>query len=330
MRSASSSRASKKILTFFAATLLLIPSLAGQSRMYKDADAVRKAVAKASRKAEKSRHASDWMKLAEVSEDACLFPLSNLVPGEGNSIRTLVVKGQRPREIMAETALPGIYRNIYTDKDIYFDADGNLVAIRVTRPVEDMDELMDRRREAYVRAYELDGKAIYTKSIAEGLSRLATEYRTLGQTADRLGEPERARELYLRSAAVSMTKPCAEPDTLAMRVYFQEQQRKEAEELERMRLEERKRQAYVIFSQGEQLYQEAMAILDEVRMLPPGRDLEVQQLKDAFAEKLRAAARPLRESCSLTDNFSVREKAGALLRQIALFFSVESIDDLGD
>ena len=257
MRSASSSRASKKILTFFAATLLLIPSLAGQSRMYKDADAVRKAVAKASRKAEKSRHASDWMKLAEVSEDACLFPLSNLVPGEGNSIRTLVVKGQRPREIMAETALPGIYRNIYTDKDIYFDADGNLVAIRVTRPVEDMDELMDRRREAYVRAYELDGKAIYTKSIAEGLSRLATEYRTLGQTADRLGEPERARELYLRSAAVSMTKPCAEPDTLAMRVYFQEQQRKEAEELERMRLEERKRQAYVIFSQGEQLYQEA-------------------------------------------------------------------------
>ncbi len=329
-RSASSFRPVKKIFCCLAAFLLAIPFLAGQSRSYTDADAVRKAVGKARRAAAHSSGAAAWMKLARVSEDAYLFPLSNLVSGEGNSVRTLVVRGQRPREIMAGTEMPGIYRNVYSDKDIYFNADGELIAIRVTRPVCDTLDVLALRQEAYEKAYALDRKGRYVGEIADGLSRLATECRTLAQMEERLGNPGKAKMLYFRSAEASLTPPCEKPDSISLRVVEQERQKQEAERLAQVRREELKRSVRQIYRGGADLYAEAMDLLKQAQGLPEGDNKALQRLSGVFSEKLRAAARLLRQSYDLAEEESVRVESAELLRRIALFFSVESIDDLGD
>ena len=327
-RSASSFRISR-ILSCLAAALVLIPSLRGQS---KDAERIRKAVAKASKavgKPGKADKPATWLSLAEACEDAYLFPLSNLVPGEGNSVRTLVVRGQRPREIMAATPVEGVYRNIYADKDIYFTADGDLVAIRVTRPVLDTVDVLSRALEAYAKAYEQDGKGSHTAHIADRISHIATEFRTLAEMSDRLGEKETAIRYYRQAAAASLTPPCNRPDSAALRVVEAEDARLRLLQQEQEQLRRLKASALDIYERGAQAYQEAMEIIDRASALPAGEDKAFQQLQKAFAQKLHLASVPLRQSYLLTEDPSVREKAGALLREICLFFGVVVLVGMG-
>ena len=325
-RSASSFRISK-ILSCLAAALILIPSLTGQS---KDADRIRKAVARASKAAGKSDKGSAWLSLAEAYEDAYLFPLSNLVPGEGNPVRTLVVKGQRPREIMAPTPVEGIYRNVYSDKDIYFSADGELVAIRVTRPVLDTVDALSQALNAYSKAYERDKKGAHTAQIADRISHIATEFRTLAERSSRLKEEEASVRYYRKAASASTTPPCTQPDIVALQIVAAEDRKLQLEQQERERVLRLKASAMDIYEKGAQLYHEAMELVDQAAALPAGEDKAFQQIQREFTTKLRSAAVPLRQSFTLTEDPSVREKAGALLREICLFFGVESLDDLGD
>ena len=328
-RSASSFRTSR-ILSCLAAALVLIPSLRGQS---KDADKLRIAVAKASKavgKPGKAGKSAAWLSLAEACENAYSFPLSNLVPGEGNSVRTLAVRGQRPKEIMAATSYEGIYRNVYSDKDIYFNADGDLVAIRVTRPVLDTVDALAQALDAYAKAYSLDRKGVHTAHIADRISHIATEYKTLAEIAERLGEKEESVRLYRLSATASLTPPCHSPDSAVLRVVEADDARLRLLQEEKERVLRLKASALDIYERGAEEYNAAMAILDEASALPAGEDKAFQRLKNAFSEKLRIAAIPLKQSYTLTEDPSIREKAGALLREICLFFGVESLDDLGD
>ena len=328
-RSASSSRASK-ILSLLAAALVLAPSLAGQS---KDADKIRASVARASkavRNPGKAAKTASWLSLAEAYEDAYSFPLSNLVPGEGNSVRTLSVRGQRPREIMAATPVSGIYKNVYSDKDIYFDADGKLLAIRVTRPLLDTVDALAGALEAYKKAYACDQKGSYTDRIADHISHIATEYRTLAEVAGMLGESGQSMQYYRLSAAASMTPPCQQPDLPSLRIVAAEDERLMLERAERERIARLKASALDIYERGAEEYRAAMAVLDRAAALPAGEDKAFQQLQTAFREQLLKASVSLKQSYMLTDDAAVREKAGSLLRGIALFFGVESLDDLGD
>ena len=328
-RSASSFRLSK-ILSCLAAAFVLVPSLSGQS---KDADKIRTAVAKASKAVSKPGKAvktAAWLSLAEACEDAYSFPLSNLVPGEGNSVRTLVVKGQRPKEIMAGTAVEGVYRNVYSDKDIYFNVDGDLLAIRVTRPVLDSVDVLAKALDAYAKAHESDAKGTYTTHITDRISHIATEYKTLAEMSGRLGEQDASIRYYRLALAASMTPPCDRPDPDVLRVVEAENARLLHEQQEQERIARLKASAVEIYKQGEREYREAMAILDRATALPAGEDKMLQRLQAAFTAKLRSAAVPLRQCYSLTDDPAVREQAEGLLRKIALFFGVKSLDDLGD
>ena len=287
-------------------------------------------MAKASKSASRAgAKASVWMDLARTLEDAYEYPLSNLSLGEGNSVRTLVVKGQRPREIMVPTALEDVYKNVYSDKDIYFDADGTLLAIRVTRPVLDTADVLWHAFEAYQKAYAADARGAYTASIAKGLSRLAREYRALADVAVRLQEPEEAERLYLRSAKISMTAPCDAPDPVALEVAESVRRREEAQARELARLEELRASAREILSEGERRYEAAMRTLDEAAALRDGQEKEYQRLQERFVSELRAAANSLEECQRVSQDEQVRARAEELLGGIRLFFAGERLDDLG-
>ena len=332
-KSASSLPASSRILCLLAVAVLLAPRGFAQSRSYRDAEQVRRSVGKARQAVEKTGKtikASAWMALAEKYEDAYRFPLSNLVVGEGNSVRSLVVKGQRPREIMAPSHREGIYRNVYSDKDIYFNADGDLLAIRVTRPVLDTVDVLSRLVESYRNAYAADRKGAYTVAIGDGLSRVAAEYRTMAQMARSLGEADEAERLFLRSAEVSVTPPCSHPDSLALQVAEEVAARERAAEEERLRQEALRASAREILAEGERLFGEAMAVLDEASALETGRDKQLQRLQETFSRKMLSAAAPLRTCRETSDDPAVRERAEELSGKILLFLGLESLDDLGD
>ena len=215
--SARSSRAlSSKVLCSLCAALILTQGLGAQTKVYSSADEVRKAVSRLGRKAEKSSSSAVWMELASAYEDAYRFPLSNIVPGEGNSVRTLVVKGQRPREIMAQTSVDGIYKNIYSDKDVFFNADGVVLGIVVTRPVLDTADVLRLLAEAAQKAYRFDSRGRYRDLASEKISFAAREYHTMAQMRGAVPFPGEAGEYLRKAADVSLMEGSPGPDTSAV------------------------------------------------------------------------------------------------------------------
>ena len=323
-RSASSLPARSKILSLALAALLLTPCGFAQTRTCRDADQLRKTVAKAGKKASKSSRAADWLRLAEVYEDAYRFPLSNITGGEGNSVRTLVVRGQRPREIMAPTTAEGVYRNIYSDKDICFDADGNLVAILVTRPVLDTVDVLGRTFDAYRKVYETDEKGLYRETVAKGFSRIATECRAMAEMSARFGRDNEAEQWYLRAARVSQTPPCAEPDPAALKVAAAIAAREEAARQEAARIEAIKASAWDILAKGEARYREGMALLDEAQALPVGDDKAFQALQERLTVCMREAKALLEQCEAVSDDPALRQRVTQALRPIRLYLGPEA------
>ena len=317
-RSASSSRLSS-ILVLAVTALLLVPRAYAQSHSYQDADQLRKAVAGASRKAAKTGKSSDWMRLAQAYVDAYRFPLSNLIRGEGNSVRTLAVRGQRPREIMAPTGLDGVYKNVYSDKDICFDADGNLVAIVVTKPVLDTVDVLERAFEAYANAFASDRKGSCRGAVAEGLSRLSGECRMLAEMATLFGQEEEAEKRYLQAARISTTPPCETPDPAALRVAEAVAERERAALREQERLAAVKAAAWDELARGEAKYREGLSLLDQAQALPAGDDKAFNALQKQLTQCFRDALGILEDCEKATDDPALKQKAQQAMRPLRLY-----------
>ncbi len=317
-RSANNCRLSS-ILAFAAAFLFLIPAANAQSHSFKDAEQIRKGVAVAARKAARSGKSADWLRLAEAYEDAYRFPLSNLIPGEGNSVRTLAVRGQRPREIMAPTSKDGIYRNVYSDKDVCFDADGNLVAVVVTQPVLDTVDVLERAYEAYLKAYETDRKGACRQVVADGFTRLSGECHMLADMAALFGREEEAEMWYLRAARISMTPPCETRDLVALHVAEAVADRERAAERERQRLEALRAAAWKELARGEARYREGLSLLERAQALPAGDDRAFDALQKQLTACFRDALAILEDCERASDDPALRQKARQLLRPLRLY-----------
>ena len=188
----------KKILLIISALALTL-SLGAQTK-----DAVLKNVEKAKATVENPKKASNpaaWMKLAETYVSAYNYPQSGLWIGAQAMEAKLVLKGQQV--LSTETRnCSGIdfTVEVYEDKEIYFNPDGLLEVINVTKPI--IDQPLECAYEALMKAYEVDVKKSKKEDIAEQLSKLRDMYINEAMGAYTRGDIKTANSYFEASLKV--------------------------------------------------------------------------------------------------------------------------------
>ena len=177
-------------------------------------NALGKAVA-ASQDAKKATKVATWLKLATSYMDAYSAPAGAAWIGATKQDLALVMPGVQPLS-SAQVDLGGepCIKEVYEDKDFYFNQAGQLILIKVTKPV--VEDALWNAREAYVKAYEVDVKKSKVKDITEGLENIAKKLFDDGMNEYTLGNLEVSCDLIGKAAEASATAPLSKVDTTAL------------------------------------------------------------------------------------------------------------------
>ncbi len=184
----------------------------------KGADAVKKALETAeaaAKDAKKATKVATWTKLASTYMDAYNVPAGNAWLGATKQELALIMGNQRPTA--TETAVVGgeqLTKEVYADKNFYFNGNGQLVIIEITKPVA--ENALDGALEAYKKAYEVDAKKSKIKDITEGISLIARKYLDEGMNAYQLGKLAEASVIFEKAADALATAPVSQVDTTAL------------------------------------------------------------------------------------------------------------------
>ena len=184
----------------------------------KTPEAAKKAVESAeaaSKDAKKATKVATWTKLATAYMDAYNAPAGNVWLGASKQELQLLMAGQKPVSV-EETVVGGepLVKEVYADKEFYYNGAGQLVIINVTKPV--VENALAGALDAYKKAYEVDAKKSKVKDITEGLSVIARKYLDEGMTAYQFGELAKASQLFEQAAVAAATEPYAQVDTTAI------------------------------------------------------------------------------------------------------------------
>jgi hypothetical protein len=201
---------------FIALAVLLAVQVADAQVKTPDAakNALDKAVA-ASQDAKKATKVATWLKLATSYMDAYSAPAGAAWIGATKQDLALVMPGVQPLS-SAQVDLGGepCIKEVYEDKEFYFNQAGQLILINVTKPV--VEDALWNAREAYVKAYEVDVKKSKVKDITEGLENIAKKLFDDGMNEYTLGNLETSCNLLGKAAEASATAPLSKVDTTAL------------------------------------------------------------------------------------------------------------------
>ena len=204
----------KRIL--LALTVLLSVQLA--DAQVKAPDAAKKAVdaaEAASKDAKKATKVATWLKLATAYMDAYNAPKGSAWLGASKQELQLVMGNDKP--VSSENVvLAGdpVVKEVYAEKELYFNQNGQLVLIRVTKPV--YADALDKAFEAYKKAYEVDVKKSKVKDITNGLDLLTQNYLDDGMNCYMFEDYAAASKLFGKAAEVSSAQPLNKIDTVAL------------------------------------------------------------------------------------------------------------------
>ena len=177
----------------------------------KTPEAAKKAVESAKAASENPKKATKvatWTKLASTYMDAYNAPTGNLFL---NTPRVqleqmMAIKKPLATEQVEVEGTPYI-REDHGDKYLYFDAQGVLRIIDITKPV--FEDALAGALEAYVKAAECDVKGSKTKDILAGIELVAARYFDDGMTRYTFGDYQQAADLIAKAAEASLTEPLA-------------------------------------------------------------------------------------------------------------------------
>ncbi len=184
----------------------------------KSPDAAKKALTNAeaaSQDAKKAEKVATWTKLAGAYMDAYNAPAGSAWLGASKQELQLVMAGQQPVTVeQVEVGGMPLIKEVYADKDFYFNESGQLAMIIVTKPV--VENALDGAFNAYKEAYAKDVKKSKTKDIVTGLATVARKYLDEGMNAYQFGKLAEASVLFEKAAEVSETEPYSQIDTTAI------------------------------------------------------------------------------------------------------------------
>ena len=104
-------------------------------------------------------------------------------------------------------------KEVYADKNLYFNQNGQLSIIDVTKPV-DADALI-KAVEAYKKAYAVDVKKTKTKDISAALESIGQKYISEAYNKYSFGDVAAASKLFEKAAEVEAIAPLSKLDTTA-------------------------------------------------------------------------------------------------------------------
>ena len=184
----------------------------------KSPEAAKKAVVAAEAAAQNPKKATKvatWTKLASSYMDAYNAPAGSAWIGASKQELQLLMGSQQP--LAVENVVVGgetLVKEVYADKDFYFNANGQLALIDVTKPV--VEDALVKALDAYKKAYEVDVKKSKLKDITAGIETISKKYMDEGMNAYTFGNLVKASELFEAAANASATEPLANMDTTAL------------------------------------------------------------------------------------------------------------------
>lgn len=182
-----------------------VKSAADVKKSVEDAEAATQNVKKAVKTA-------TWLKLGQEYVKAYDAPTGNILPGSNKTELTLMMGSEKPVSSEEVTVNNEKYtKDVYADKNLYFNQNGQLVIIEVTKPV--YEDALERAVKAYQKAYELDEKHAKDKDVAAAFDYIGQKYVSEAFNKYTFGDVATASKLFEKAADVEALAPLSKIDT---------------------------------------------------------------------------------------------------------------------
>lgn len=180
-------------------------------------NAVKKAVESAqaaTQNAKKATKAATWLKLAQAYLDAYNAPTGSILPGSTQAELKFMMGNDKPTSSETVVLNNAQYtKEIYADKNLYFNGSGQLEIIEVTSPV--YEDALDQALAAYQKAFEVDNGS-KSKDISAGIKSVAEKMVSEAYTAYSLGDIRKAESFFEAAVAAAARKPYEHVDTSSL------------------------------------------------------------------------------------------------------------------
>ena len=201
----------KRILIALA---VLLTVQVADAQMTKTPEAAKKAVESAKVAAENPKKAGKfvtWLKLASAYMDAYNAPTGNLFLNTPRVQLEQMMAIKKPLAVeQVEIEGAPYMKEDHGDKYLYFDAQGVLRIIEVTKPV--CEDALGLALEAYAKAAELDLKGAKTKDIKTAIEMIGAKYFEEGMNKYSFNDMAKAAELVGKAADAVQTAPLSKVD----------------------------------------------------------------------------------------------------------------------
>lgn len=166
----------------------------------------------ATQNVKKAVKTATWLKLGQEYVKAYDAPTGNILPGSNKTELTLMMGSEKPVSSEEVTVNNEKYtKDVYADKNLYFNQNGQLVIIEVTKPV--YEDALERAVKAYQKAYELDEKHAKDKDVAAAFDYISQKYVSEAFNKYTFGDVATASELFEKAADVEALAPLSKIDT---------------------------------------------------------------------------------------------------------------------
>ncbi len=201
----------KKI--FIALAVLASVQIAGAQVKPDAAKKALDAAVEASQNAKKNTKAATWTALGKAYVTAYDAPAGNIWQGATKNDLKLVMGGENPMSTETVTvAGEQMTKEVYANKNLYFNGAGQVAVIEVTKPVA--ENALIKAAEAYKKAYELDPKT--AKASAEAIEKIGEKLSNDAYSLYNLGKYAEASSLFEEAAKVVAGQPVNKVDTASI------------------------------------------------------------------------------------------------------------------
>jgi len=166
----------------------------------------------ATQNVKKAVKTATWLKLGQEYVKAYDAPTGNILPGSNKTELTLMMGSEKPVSSEEVTVNNERYtKDVYADKNLYFNQNGQLAIIEVTKPV--YEDALERAVKAYQKAYELDEKHAKDKDVAAAFDYIGQKYVSEAFNKYTFGDVATASKLFEKAADVEALAPLSKIDT---------------------------------------------------------------------------------------------------------------------
>lgn len=194
--------------------LALFASVQAANAQVKSAEAKKAvdAAVAASQNEKKAVKVATWLSLGQSYLKAYDAPTGSLWQGASKQELALIMGNEKPTSSEAVNVQgEPMTKEVYAEKNLYFNQNGQLAIIEVTKPV--LPNALEKAVEAYKKAYEVDVKKTKTKDIAAALESIGQKYTAEAYNKYTFGDIAAASVLFEKAADVQAVAPLSKLDT---------------------------------------------------------------------------------------------------------------------